>query len=271
MALEPITRQEQIIAGKNLEPITRMERFLKEYGGGSGGGTGGSVQPDWNQTDETAADFIKNKPFGDMLVEVMPETEVVGEDDGGGGFMTTLDSDLLQPTIKSMSIVYDGTKYICDRQTIGAYAFLYGNSAAMGGVDTGEPFSIAFVISEGIWVILLPDAEPHNISIASIETQQLESRYYNRHNSFYVYSDEYLYVDAEITTKATANDIRVAARSGPIVVYAGHSGDVIFAYTATYVGLDFGDYAVVGVSGFNEDDKEPYHRMYYTAEYVPEG
>lgn len=35
MALEPITRQEQIIAGKDLEPITRMERFLKEYGGAS--------------------------------------------------------------------------------------------------------------------------------------------------------------------------------------------------------------------------------------------
>lgn len=39
MALEPITRQERIIAGKDLEPITRMEKFLKEYGGGGGGGS----------------------------------------------------------------------------------------------------------------------------------------------------------------------------------------------------------------------------------------
>lgn len=39
MALEPITRQEQIIAGKDLEPITRMEKFLKQYGGGGGGGS----------------------------------------------------------------------------------------------------------------------------------------------------------------------------------------------------------------------------------------
>ena len=38
MELEPITRQEQIIAGKDLEPITRMEKFLKQYGGGGGGG-----------------------------------------------------------------------------------------------------------------------------------------------------------------------------------------------------------------------------------------
>lgn len=42
MALEPITRQEKIIAGQNLTPITRLEKFLKEYGGsgGSGGGSG---------------------------------------------------------------------------------------------------------------------------------------------------------------------------------------------------------------------------------------
>lgn len=43
MALEPITRQEKIIAGQDLTPITRMEMFLKQYGGGGGGSvpTGG--------------------------------------------------------------------------------------------------------------------------------------------------------------------------------------------------------------------------------------
>ena len=34
MALEPITRQEKIIAGQDLTPITRMEKFLKDFGGG---------------------------------------------------------------------------------------------------------------------------------------------------------------------------------------------------------------------------------------------
>lgn len=37
MALEPITRQEKIIAGQDLTPITRMEKFLKNFGGGGGG------------------------------------------------------------------------------------------------------------------------------------------------------------------------------------------------------------------------------------------
>lgn len=35
--LTPITRKEKIIAGENIEPITREEAFLKEYGGGGGG------------------------------------------------------------------------------------------------------------------------------------------------------------------------------------------------------------------------------------------
>ena len=39
MALEPITRQEKIIAGQDLTPITRMEKFLKNFGGGGGGGS----------------------------------------------------------------------------------------------------------------------------------------------------------------------------------------------------------------------------------------
>ena len=43
MELEPITRQEQIITGKDLQPVTRMEFFLKAYGGGGSGGGGGGI------------------------------------------------------------------------------------------------------------------------------------------------------------------------------------------------------------------------------------
>lgn len=34
--LKPITRQEKIIAGEDIKPVTRLEHFLKQYGGGSG-------------------------------------------------------------------------------------------------------------------------------------------------------------------------------------------------------------------------------------------
>ena len=43
MALEPITRQEKIIAGQDLTPITRLEMFLKQFCGSGGSVGGGGV------------------------------------------------------------------------------------------------------------------------------------------------------------------------------------------------------------------------------------
>ena len=53
MALEPITRQEKIIAGQDLEPITRMEMFLKNFRGGGGGASSADVFIIHVTTDET--------------------------------------------------------------------------------------------------------------------------------------------------------------------------------------------------------------------------
>ena len=80
MELEAITRQEQIIAGKDLQPVTRMEFFLKAYGGG---GSGGGVQSDLSQNDSTAADYVKNRThyeessYTDYVLN-KGETEIVG-------------------------------------------------------------------------------------------------------------------------------------------------------------------------------------------------
>lgn len=63
MALEPITRQEKIIAGQDLTPITRMEKFLKEYGGSGGGGSGGSggsIAVD-SELSDTSENPVQNK------------------------------------------------------------------------------------------------------------------------------------------------------------------------------------------------------------------
>ena len=73
MALEPITRKEKIIAGQDLTPITRMEKFLKQYGGGGGGGgstdavlytaqtlTDAQKQQARENIDAAIADFVVN-------------------------------------------------------------------------------------------------------------------------------------------------------------------------------------------------------------------
>lgn len=73
MALEPITRQEKIIAGQDLTPITRMEKFLKNFGGSGGGG---GAQPDLSQTDTTKPDYVKGIIRKESLPDGYPYKEV---------------------------------------------------------------------------------------------------------------------------------------------------------------------------------------------------
>ena len=87
MELEAITRQEQIIAGKDLQPVTRMEFFLKAYGGGGSGGGGGSVlivnitknpEDDSLVADKTVAEIIAaartQLVFAQYSAAVTPDT-----------------------------------------------------------------------------------------------------------------------------------------------------------------------------------------------------
>ena len=62
----------------------------------SGGGGGGGVQPDWNQNDETAADYVKNRPFytGDPVETVCVEESTVLFAEGPGGYMGNLNRHL---------------------------------------------------------------------------------------------------------------------------------------------------------------------------------
>ena len=119
MALEPITRQEKIIAGQDLTPITRMEKFLKEYGGSGGGGGGGGVQSDWNQNDDTQPDYVKNRPFWRektkelLFPEITGPIDVTTEDNGRGFFIATGELFSLKHGVTNY-VVFDGVEYTCE-------------------------------------------------------------------------------------------------------------------------------------------------------------
>ena len=84
MALEPITRKEKIIAGENLEPITRMEQFLKKFGGSGGSGGGGgvlrvtltpTVEENQYSADKTFAEIVAAHNGGMEVEAVTVESE----------------------------------------------------------------------------------------------------------------------------------------------------------------------------------------------------
>ena len=132
MALEPITRQEKIIAGQDLTPITRMEMFLKNFGGG-----GGSV-PKPLTYDYMPEGYPKKSAQTTTLME---EQEVAFASAGGAGRYGALLTEALDIVEgQTYTVNWDGTEYECVCYTFSSMLVL-GNLSIMGtGDNTGEPF-----------------------------------------------------------------------------------------------------------------------------------
>ena len=169
MALEPITRKEKIIAGENLEPITRMEQFLKKFGGSGGSGGGSSVQSDWNQNDSTAADYVKNRPFytGDPMETVLVEETTVPFTDDNGLYFASFPSTFEAIVGETYKVSWDGTVYECTCMAFHEASAL-GNLSILGaGSDTGEPFVIVISPNQGTEIDTADTSASHTFSISN--------------------------------------------------------------------------------------------------------
>ena len=184
MALEPITRQEKIIAGQDLTPITRMEKFLKDFGGGGG------AQSDWNQNDSTQPDYVKNRPFytGNPVETVPVEESTVSFASADGVYIGQLDSTFSATVGETYKVSWDGTVYEC--VCVNFYGdTVIGNLSLMGdGSDTGEPFIMMVYNGQGIEIYTADASASHTFSI-SISGQQIvkiPSKYIDKDASGYI-------------------------------------------------------------------------------------
>lgn len=256
MALKPITRQEQIIAGKNLEPITRMERFLKEYGGG----TGGSVQSDWNQNDETAADFIKNKPFGNKEVVLLEEQTFTPIEEGNDFPLNW------RPATGDVATVeFDGEAYELEVIDFSGLPFV-GNGVFQGLDDTGEPFGVLWT-PEALVVMSMDVSANHTIFIKCAYAQKIPAKYSDNITKVYVplinpSAAPHIYLDVFMESAMTKADLESAMQKGVIV--ATQPGFGITVYVSVVIEEPEKDYAYIALCfGGNE-------YLFYTAEYTPE-
>ena len=135
MALEPITRQEKIIAGQDLTPITRMEMFLKNFGGG-----GGSSVPK-PLTYDYMPEGYPTKAMG--TVTVMEEQEVAFAsmgDDGQYAAQLTEAFEVVEG--QTYTVNWDGTEYECVGFAFNSMPMI-GNLSILSRSEsdnTGEPF-----------------------------------------------------------------------------------------------------------------------------------
>lgn len=128
-------------------------------------------QPDWNQNDSTAMDYIKNRPFyaGDPVkTEIIPET-VVTFSDMDGMMAATWPESFDSVEGQTYVISWDGTDYVCSGILFNDVPIL-GNLGCLGaGSDTGEPFIFLY---QGQWLVVSTEsATEHVIGIKTVTTQ----------------------------------------------------------------------------------------------------
>lgn len=138
MALEPITRKEKIIAGQDLTPITRMEKFLKQFG--CGGGGGGSVPK------PLTYDYMpEGYPTKSVQNTTLMEEQELAFSNHGGVYTVQLNEPFDIAKGQTYTVNWDGTEYERVGFTLDEEIYMFGNPSIWGdGDDTGEPFVYSY-------------------------------------------------------------------------------------------------------------------------------
>lgn len=218
----------------------------------------GGTQSDWNQTDSSADDFIKNKPFWEEPAVIFDDSVTFTEE--GATFYVSDEIKVGDNVI----VEWNGTVYHCVAVPFETYLFI-GNGKMLGGDDTGEPFAM---VNLQTYVQIMPvdtAVQSASVKIKKNVIYKLPFRYYNTHIPLYINhvdkDDVYIYTDVNLTTKATKEFVINASREAPIIVFPAISGIVADGryYTQEILGSGEGPAEIVTTNW-----------TYYTAEYVPE-
>ena len=180
MALEPITRKEKIIAGQDLTPITRMEKFLKQFGGGGGSGlpTGGAAYQQLVTDGEGNAKWADRLAYetDPIIAEVFPE-QTVAFSLQGNAYMASTSQQHVFVVGNPYTVKWDGTEYECVCSEFSGKAYIGNQSILTGTDDTGEPF---FIFTPGKLFFYTANTSPeHTVSIStkSVEIKKIPDKF----------------------------------------------------------------------------------------------
>lgn len=145
------------------------------------GSSGGGAQPDWNQNDSTATDYVKNRPFytGDPVETVLVEESAVSFSGSGGMYSAQIQSNFEATVGETYKVTWDGAAYECVCVDVRNYLFIGNLSIAGVGSDTGEPFLMGINNGRGIEIYTKDTSASHTISISGsiAEVIQIPDKY----------------------------------------------------------------------------------------------
>ena len=134
-----------------------------------------ATQADWNQSDETANDYIKNKPFGEVkaLDVIIPETTVEGFSLMQNSIYAVQNPFSFNPTLGDVyTVIWDGVEYDVEVKTADNMGYM-GNVNYVNMTTGGDiPFAIIFSMGN-IYLATESTANSHAISIC-ISTEEIK-------------------------------------------------------------------------------------------------
>lgn len=209
------------------DPISPMQIATKKYVDDSiESGAGSSVQPDWNQNDDTQPDYVKNRPFytGDPVETVLVEESTVTFADADDFYLGALESTFSAAVGETYKVSWDGTIYECACVEYSGIT-VFGNLSIVGvGSDTGEPFMMT-VNNDSVLLIYTADTSAsHTLSISGLASEVVKI-------------DE-KYLPDIIATKSEVEVAQNMANSNKEVLYSAFSSAVTFTFDKQTSGRD---------------------------------
>ena len=250
---------------------TSLQSLLDEVNNlPNAGSGGGSVQSDWNQTDDTAADFIKNKTHGEFAKVILSETQTEFiEMDGSIAAVIPCEEPLKEGDVLEITLGEDF--YTSEMVNPGVGAVCFGNMSIFGFEDTGEPFF-------GMWqdgIILIADFQETSpvtkkLALSAVTIKKIDAKYVTASADFYVSPDyeidNYIYTDELLTNKANLIDLQNAAKKQNIKVNLSLGGMIVYTMSPLVVKFGIGYYGIIQVINWKSNGYDI--AEYVTAEYT---
>lgn len=147
------------------------------------------VQHDWNQNDEAAADYVKNRPFytGNPVETVLVEEVTAMFQDFGGFYGVEFPSTFAATVGETYKVSWDGSDYECTC-VLSEGLFGIGNLSIMGyGSDTGEPF-VTLIDGPKSLIATTDTSGTHTFSISGNQTPivKIPAKYIDKDASGYI-------------------------------------------------------------------------------------
>lgn len=203
------------------------EEFASLLASGGGSGRGDSVQSDWSQNDETAPDYVKGRTHWSEYAE----TALI--DNVSGTF-----ADVTAPTYpcslnagQTYTIIYNGVTYeriAVNFEFNGMATVSLGNTSALGGDDTGEPFLIIYTETMGGTSVIDLSGE-ENITLSLITNNETVHKLPRKYIPSDVYFANIYYVEGVFYSAESFENIKEAFNSNCFI-----AAKVLFVQTGSY-------------------------------------